>query len=168
MSMMPNTSRTIMEELVKHGFQPALVSESRSTNYWGGCSLFLRRLCGVRYVDLELEGREHFDVYLGPGRNGVGYGLMVYNRSPEARSVSGTLIVRDAGGNIVHTIGPGPLELEPRVHGVDDDASTSAYLDLDIDPQLPIPATVEIEIRSPDRGSVLTRRVLRVEQDENR
>ena len=164
-SQKPNTARTIVGEFAKHGFHPVLLSESRrDLDGLGGCSVFFRRLRGARLVDLEHTGRDTLDLHLAPGRNGSGFGVMVYNRTTEPLTVSGTVTVRDGEGNVLQSIGPGPLDLDPRGRTATDPPSTSGYVELQSGPTPPLPLVFDIDVRSRTDGSRLGFRSVRLEK----
>lgn len=156
-SMMPNTSATIVAEFVKHGLHPVLISESRGEGFWGGCSLYFRRVpAGLALRDEETTGGDHLDVHLAPGRDG-GVCAMVYNRAPEPRRLEGTVVGRDARGDVVLRMGPGPLELDARAEP-GTPSSTSLTFELPLPPGAPLPS--EFELSLAEEGAVVaTKRV---------
>ena len=65
MSQMPNTSRTIVREFARHGFHPVHLSEQRGEYFWGGCSLFFRRLPeGMQIEEVTNVGADLFDLHV--------------------------------------------------------------------------------------------------------
>ncbi len=162
-SQMPNTSRTLLREFEKHGFLPLYIAESRSARFWGGCSLFFRRVDAPtwRWSALEPDGSDlelHLVPLPGPQDE---VAVVLYNRSGSARELDGTVVARDGRGNELRTFGPQRFRAPGRVAAPEAHPSESLSFAIDLG-SLPRtgPLVLEAIVHDPARGTLLARRRL--------
>lgn len=159
LSMMPNTSRTLIDEFARHGFSPAFIAENREGFFWGGCSLLFRN-CSRRFAIecLSGAGPEDLGLYLAPAAREGEVLVVVYNWSSEARELDGYLDL-SAGPGAPLRLGPHPLRLAPRVAARSGSASSSIAVPVRLGRPTP-ESTIDLHLTA--RGApqpICTRRI---------
>lgn len=156
LSMMPNTTRTLVKEFEQHGFYPAFIGENRTPRFWGGCSLLLRNCRGVgpERKALARHGMDdEVSVFVLPARDDE-WSVVVYSWIERPLEVEGSLDVLDASGAALLRVGPAPLHLAARV----DRPESAPSISLSFPFRPPAAWTrIEAEVRERSSGRCLGR-----------
>lgn len=135
-SMMPRTTRTLIDEFAKHRFYPRYVAESRSRRHWGGCSLWFhdcRRAPARVEVDLDSDRAALHVVPIRWGENLLDVEVVAYNWQEAEAALEGSVRVRGENGEELRVDGPEPLVLPARAPDPERSPSESVGVPLSIE-----------------------------------
>ncbi len=160
-SLIPNTTNTLIQEYVQHGFRPIHIEETRAGTFNGGCCLALKnagRWSGCRQETVDSAEPNSFDLQLVPDDVEQPHGradafdlfVAVFNHSPRAREVDGRLRIQRADGTVLQEQSQ-RITLSACPRSPDDPPTTSFHqrAELDLDGAGP-EATVTLELADAD------------------
>jgi SAM-dependent methyltransferase len=176
LSQMPNTSRTIIAEFVRHGFLPVHVAEDRTPSdagFWGGCGLLFRRCDGAEGevssgddpLELQIVPRLSEDRPAGAGATVAD--ILLYNWREEPLDVVGELVLTAPGGGDVGERARSAVTLPARVARTDGSSSESILLPVSLPPGTVRDGTViTATVREARSERILAERTLRLSGED--
>lgn len=173
-SMMPNSTRTVIEEFGRHGLYPRYYWESRYGEYWGGCTImFFRWRWPGMYWSISTERPRSVSVHFfvesvsaETDSTVISLELSFYNETFEELGISGSIRAFTVDGTELLSAGPQRSVLAARPSKGSESNTPSHVVPLRLEVPAPLPLLIEAEVATPG-GVQLHRRSIRLEASES-